>query len=202
MAVKRRTRKRGWWRELWHRREGAALVEFALVAPLLFISVAGVIEIGMVMFVNSLIEGAVRYAARAGITGQTPAGVTRSDLIVQTIVNDTVGLIQPQDITITTLVYSSFTSVGQPEAYTDANGNGKYDAGEAFTDTNGNGQWDADMGKAGLGGPGDVVLYTANVNWHLMTHLLDSVMGKNGIMKLSASTAVRNEPWGTNGPAS
>ena len=57
------------------------------------------------------------------------------------------------------------------------------------------------MGKSGLGGPGDIVVYTAAVNWHLMTHLLDSVMGNNGIMKLSASTAVRNEPWGTNGPA-
>ena len=202
MAMQQGDQKRGWWRQLWRRREGAALVEFALAAPLLIVSVAGVVEIGMIMFVDSLIEGAVREAAREGITGTTPAGVSRADYITQTIVDGTVGLVQPSDITISTLVYSSFTAVGQPEPFVDANGNGKYDAGESFTDINGNGQWDADMGKSGLGGPGSVVVYTATVQWGLVTHLLDNLIGKNGVITLSASTAVRNEPWGTNGPAS
>jgi len=202
MLVQDRNRKRRWWRRFWRHREGAALIEFALAAPLLFMAVGGVIELGMIMFVDSLLEGAVRQASRLGITGYSPTGVNRSDYIVQTIVDDSVGLIQPQDITITTQVYSNFSSIGQAEPFVDANGNGSYDAGETYTDVNGNGHWDADMGTAGLGGPGDVVVYTATVRWGLITHLLDSVIGQNGAITLSASTTVRNEPWGTNGPAS
>ena len=202
MAVQKRTQKRRWWRELWRRREGAAILEFALAAPLLIVAVGGIIELGMIMFVDSLLEGGVRQASRLGLTGYTPTGTNRIDYITQAIVQTSAGLIKPADITIATEVYSSFASIGQPEPFVDANGNGKYDAGESFTDVNGNGKWDTDMGKAGLGGPGDIVVYTATVNWHLMTNLLNSVIGQNGVIVLSASTTVRNEPWGNNGPAS
>lgn len=202
VAVQEQVRKRRWWGELWRRCEGAALIEFVFAAPILITAVGGVIELGMIMFVDSLLEGGVREASRLGLTGYTPAGVSRTDYITQAIVANSAGLIQPADITITTLVYSNFNSVGQPEPYVDANGNGKYDAGESFTDVNGNGQWDADMGKSGLGGPGDVVVYTATVDWHMLTHLMDPIIGQGGAITLTASTTVRNEPWGNNGPQS
>ncbi len=200
MTMRTKNRKktdRRRWSDLRRQNLGAALIEFAFAAPLVILCVAAVIEFGMIMFVDSLLEGAVRQASRFGITGYAPAGVSRADLITQTIVDGAVGLVQASDITITTLVYSSFSSIGQPEPFVDANGNGTYDAGETFSDVNGNGKWDADMGAAGVGGPGDVVVYTATVNWPLMTHLLDDVIGSAGRIRLSASTTVRNEPWGS-----
>jgi hypothetical protein len=51
------------------------------------------------------------------------------------------------------------------------------------------------MGAAGAGGPGEVVLYKAQVDWRLWTHLLDNIIGDSGAIKLGASVVVRNEPY-------
>jgi hypothetical protein len=51
------------------------------------------------------------------------------------------------------------------------------------------------MGVAGLGGSGDIVLYTVTYDWTTWTHLVDPLFGKDGKITLTASTAVRNEPY-------
>ena len=47
-------------------RRGAAAVEFAVVAPILFLVVLGVIEIGRAMMVNEILNHAARSGCRAG----------------------------------------------------------------------------------------------------------------------------------------
>jgi len=179
-------------------RRGVSTIEFAFAAPILVITMMGVIELGMIMFMSALLEGAVRDASRFGLTGYAPAGMSREQIIAQTISDDTLGLVDPADLTISTQVYGDFSQIGQPEPYVDANpANGVYDLGEEFVDVNGNGQWDADMGVAGVGGPGDVVVYTVSINWPLLTPLLDGLLGDQGRMALSASITVRNEPYNT-----
>ena len=86
-----------------------------------------------------------------------------------------------------------FGNIGQPEPFHDIDLNGQYDVGEPFTDVNGNGQWDSDMGAAGLGGPGDVVVYRVEYPWAIMTPLLQAATGETITHK--ASIAVRNEPY-------
>lgn len=182
-------------RRLIGNRDGVAATEFAVAAPLVTLTIAALIELSMVMFVSSLMEGGIRDASRFGITGYVPPGSTR-ELQIRKLVGDaTAGLIDIATAIIDTKIYPSFADVGQPEPFTDTNGNGHYDEGEPFTDSNGNGQWDADMGVAGLGGPGDIVLYKITADWHLMTPLLVPFMGSAGKMTLSASVAVRNEPF-------
>lgn len=174
---------------------GAAAAEFAMIAMLLIVMTIGVFEIAAVMIVNVLIEGGLREASRAGITGYAPAGTSREEMILERLQMHTLNLVTPDTATIETRVYPSFSQVGQPEPFTDANGNGIRDNGEAFTDVNGNGTWDADMGAAGLGGPGDVVLYRVTYDWRLMTGLLIPALSPTGIIRLSASVVVRNEPY-------
>jgi hypothetical protein len=147
----------------------------------------------MVMFVISL-GGGIRDASRYGITGWPPAGTTREDQIKK--------LISTRRLTgrydhgrDRNQVYPSFNDVGKPEPFTDANANGVHDPAEPYTDVNGNGNWDADMGKAGLGGPNDIVLYTLTADWNLLTPLMTPLMGTAGKMRLSTSVAVRNEPF-------
>lgn len=196
MEMPKIKRKFGFLGRLWRRREGAAAVEFAFVAPILLLTVVGIMEVAMVLIVSSLIEGGLRDAARFGITGFVPQGMTREEQITSIIGDATIGLVKMSDIDIQTLVYPSFAQVGQPEPYTDTNGNGAYDAGEPYTDINGNGQWDADMGAAGVGGPGDIVLYKVKYDLPMMTPLLSTVLGgPDGNVQLSASIAVRNEPY-------
>ena len=176
-------------------RSGATALEFAILAPVLFLAVIGIIELAIVLLIQVLLEGSVREASRFGITGYTPAGVTRDTQIRNVVARYTIGLINPNAITITTKVYPSFGQIGQPEPYTDSNHNGHYDAGEPYTDINGNGRWDADMGASGSGSAGDVVLYTVSYDWHMITGLMRPLMGTNGVVHLQASIAVRNEPW-------
>lgn len=196
MEITKIKRKSGFFSRLWRRNEGAAAVEFAFVAPILLLTVVGIMEVAMVLIVSSLIEGGLRDAARFGITGFVPQGMTREQQITSIIGDATVGLVDMNDIDIQTLVYPSFAQVGQPEPFTDTNGNGTYDAGEPYTDINGNGQWDADMGAAGVGGPGDIVLYKVKYDLPMMMPLLSTVLGgADGKIQLNASIAVRNEPY-------
>lgn len=177
-------------------RDGASTVEFALIAAPFVLIVVGILEVAMILFVNVLLEGGVRDSARFGITGYTPAGTDRISVIREIIRKRTVGLVDMSKVSITTLVYSSFSSIGQPEPFTDSSPfNGVYDPGEAYVDVNGNGQWDADMGVAGAGGPGDVVLYTVSYNWEILTGLFRPLLGSGGVFPLRASVAVRNEPF-------
>lgn len=180
------------WRDL----RGVSAVEFAIMAPVLIMTVTGILEVSMMLAVSSLIEGGLRDAARYGITGYVPAGSTREEEIKKIIGEATIGLVDMTKAEITTLVYPSFGDIGQPEPWDDQNSNGVYDIGEPFTDINSNGQWDPDMGAAGLGGPGEIVLYKIKYDLGLMTPLLAPIMGgADGKVTLRASIAVRNEPY-------
>ncbi len=183
-------------------RGGSASVQFAIAIPVFLLLVFGLIEIAMILFVNSLMEGGLREAARFGITGFDPDGQTRTERILQIVGLQTQGLVDMEQVGIDFLVYPSFNDIGQPEPFADDNGNGSYDAGEAYTDVNGNGTWDADMGAAGLGGPGDIVLYTLTYDWDPLTGVLDPVLGgADGLITLRASIVVRNEPFGSQAAA-
>ena len=174
--------------------DGATAVEFGFIAPALLIVAWATIELGLVLLANTLLEGSVREAARAGLTGYTPAGLNRQDFIKNIVKEHTIGLIDMNNLTIDTKVYASFADIGKPEPFTDTNGNGQRDAGEAFVDINGNGQWDADMGVAGLGGPGDIVVYTLKYDWPLFAGYGETIFG-TASFPLRASVAIRNEPY-------
>jgi TadE-like protein len=61
------------------RRRGAAVVEFALVAPIFFVLVFGILEIGRLVMVQQLLTTASREGARIAITeGATVSGVQSS----------------------------------------------------------------------------------------------------------------------------
>lgn len=188
------------FRASWACQRGAAALEFAFALPIVVLLLAGTFDLGMVLFADILLEGAVRDTSRLGITGYSPTGVDRDTMILDALKSDTLGLIDTNKAIITHKVYHSFGDIGKPEPYTDVNGNNQYDVGEPFQDINGNGHWDSDMGVAGLGGAGDVVLYTVTYDWTTWTHLVDPLFGKDGKITLTASTAVRNEPYGGSAP--
>jgi len=179
---------------LWRDPSGAALVEFAVIFPAFILAVVGIIEVAIVLFIGSSIEAAVLEASRFGITGGEPEeGVTRQERVLEIVEQKTYGLVNMEEVELDTLVYDSFSDIGEPEPYQDDNTNGAYDLGEPYTDVNGNGQWDDDMGAAGLGGPSDVVVYRITYEWGLITPLMQKAL--NETMRHTSSVAVRNEPF-------
>jgi hypothetical protein len=181
-------------------RRGNSAVEFAFAAPVLLLALAGIIEISLVMFVTVLAEGGLREASRYGITGQEPEGISREQQIVDIIVEHTHGLIEVSADNVTFRVYDSFEHIGQEEPYDDANGNGEYDEGETLLeDWNGNGVWDADSGEEGIGSSGEIVVYEVAYQWAFLTPLFKVFGGDDGKLDLTASMAVRNEPFDSSG---
>lgn len=172
--------------------DGAAVLEFAVLGPTFILMLLGVFEFAIVMFVGSVLNSAVLDASRYGVTGSTVPGISREQRILDIVSNRTFGLIDLNDVEISTLVYQSLEDIGVPEPFTDLDGNGSYTPGEPFTDVNGSGQWEADMGAAGLGGPGDLVVYRLEYAWGLLTPLLRPVIG---VVHHRASMVARNEPF-------
>ncbi len=182
-------------KRLCDRDDGSPATEFAFVAPIMVLMVIGTIELGLIMFVTILMESGLRDAARYGITGNEFGGLNRMERIVKIIADRTMGLVDISQADLQVLIYPAFDQIGNGEVFVDGNGNGTYDAGETFTEANGNGLWDADIGQAGAGASGQVVLYRIDYDWSLMTPFAGQFIGNNGKFTLGASIAVRNEPW-------
>jgi len=68
---------------------GAAVVEFAVVLPLLLLFVFGIIEFGFLMYNQAMLTNASREGARGGIVSQTPRKSTSQiTTIVQNYCSD------------------------------------------------------------------------------------------------------------------
>ena len=176
---------------------GGSAVEFAFVAPVLFLMTVAAIEFGLVMLTATLMESSLREAARYGITGSEPDEAARLARIMEIIDSRTLGLMDIDEAEVDVLVYPGFGDIGRGEDFIDANGNGAYDSGETFSDENGNGTWDDDVGTPGVGGSGDIVVYRLRFDWTVWTPLAATFMGQDGVIELGASIVVRNEPWET-----
>jgi Flp pilus assembly protein TadG len=179
-----------------HRRNGMTSVEFALISPVLFLTIIGSLESSMVMFAEHLLEGASFNASRLGKTGYVVTGETQEQTIKDLLAARIDPILDPTKLTLTSQSYKDYSSINQPEPYIDANGNGMRDNGENFTDVNGNGVWDADQGKNGYGQAQEVVVYTVTYPWKLFTPVLQQLMGnEKGEINLQSRIVVRNEPY-------
>src|SRR4051812_33631293 len=98
---------------LWKRTEGASAIEFALVAMPLILTVVGIIEVALILFVDVLLEGSVRDAARYGITGYTTGGLDRAAMIRKIVKDRTAGLVDMSKVKIETIVYQNFSDIGK-----------------------------------------------------------------------------------------
>lgn len=177
------------------RTDGSTLMEFVFAAPVLVTLIIASMEFGTIMLTSTLMEASLREAARFGITGQHVQNSTRLEEIIRIIDERTLGLVDMDQANVEVLVYPSFSDIGRGEDYVDGNANGTYDLGETFTDENANGVWDVDVGAAGSGESGDIVVYRLRYNWQVMTPMATHFVGTDGSVGLNASIVVRNEPW-------
>ncbi len=172
---------------------GNAITEFALTAPLFLMVLMGIFDYSWQFYAKQVLTGAVAKAGRAS----TMEGVASSQTAIDTQVRDQVQRVfKDANVTFVRAAYDSYDDIGNPESYTDTNGNGRYDSGECFEDVNGNGSWDTDRGMAGNGGADDVVLYTATMS---ITRILPvwKMLGQSQNQSISAKTILRNQPYNT-----
>ncbi|AOL23495.1 Flp pilus assembly protein TadG [Erythrobacter litoralis] len=178
--------------------EGITMVEFAFVAPVMFMLILGLLELGYVAFARSTLESAILVASRNSKVAACPAqnaALIEEELIERLDVISTFNN-QPPKLVVSSYG-TNFGNVGNPEPFNDIDGSGTWDAGEPYTDFNGNGQWDEDMGRDGNYGQfGEVVQFTASVDVVSIIPFVASALNQNeGFYPLSAETVVRNEPF-------
>jgi Flp pilus assembly protein TadG len=178
------------------RERGAVAVEFALISPVLFLCIIGIVELSLIMFTKHVIESATFNASRTSKTGYVEVGLTQQQTIKKALEDRLSGLVDVSKVTIASKSYTNFSGVEQPEPFVDANGNGVWNVGENFTDINGNGAFDADRGKTGAGSTTNIVVYTVTYPWKVFTPLMGQFFGDAfGNMLLSARIVVKNEPY-------
>lgn len=170
---------------------GAAVIEFALCAPLMLIGMMGVFDMGHNMYTASIIQGAIQKAARdSTIEGAEDRGAQLDERVTRMVREIAPGA----ELEFTRTAYASFSDVGKPEDWNDINGSGACDNGEPFDDANANGSWDANMGKTGFGGARDAVLYEVDVTY-TRVFPVSKLLGQSPEFHTTVRTVLRNQPF-------
>lgn len=176
--------------------QGLTALEFAMIAPVFLLMIMGIIEFSMIMYANTIMESATNSTSRLGKTGYVPTGLTRQQAITNSISTRAAGLLDTSRLTFNTKVYSDFNRIGDPEpCISPVNPPCNGAPGVNYVDVNGNGSWDSDMGAAGLGQAGDVVVYTVSYPWQVMTPIVRTIIGST--LNITVRSVVRNEPFGS-----
>lgn len=170
---------------------GATIVEFALVAPVLLMATMGIFDLGYNTYTTAMLQGSIQQAARGATIEGSQMQSAQLDAIVASAVH---AVVPGATMTFTRKSYASFSKVGQPEDYTDVNGDGTCDAGEPFEDANRNGTWDRDRGRSGQGGARDAVLYTVDVTYP-RAFPIAPLIGMSPTFTARAKTVLRNQPY-------
>lgn len=173
-------------------RAGVTTVEFALVAPVLLVTVMGLFDLGYTMYTNSMLQGAIYKAARDSTIEGAAAKSSDIDKSVEEAVR---GVVYHAELEFDRKSYASFADVSRPEDYSDIDKDGSCNNGEPFEDANGNGTWDQDRGSAGQGGARDAVLYTVTVTYD-RPFPIASLIGQDNTFTLKSQTVLRNQPYG------
>ena len=172
-------------------RRGATLVEFALVAPLLHLLLLGMFDMGYNYYIQSQLQGAVQQAARDATIEGAAGQESKIDARVARAVRQ---IVPSARISFSRKAYATFSEVGQPEDFSDIDGNGTCNDGEPFEDANDNGTWDRDRGTDGFGGARDAVLYVVSVSYK-RAFGVTAFVGFPDTFTTQATTVLRNQPY-------
>jgi Flp pilus assembly protein TadG len=175
----RRLRAVGAVRRFAQRQDGAAAVEFGLVAAPFLALVFAIIETAIIFFAGQALETAVADSARLIMTGQAQTQGFNQAQFKNAVCAKIYGLFDCQaGVSIDVKTFSSFANVTMPSPI-DANGN--------FVNNF----------SYQPGGPGDIVVVRLFYQWpvyvSLMGFNLQNVSG--GKRLLVATAAFRNEPY-------
>jgi Flp pilus assembly protein TadG len=194
------------WRTSVSDSRGSHAIEFALIAPILFLLVMSAIEFGLLMFTQMALESALGNVARTTTIGNTTGYSDRLSYIRAEFLRQTQGLIHSENIVISSEVVSSQTAKYiEPEmCLTKPPRFGNCPADTAFVDNNGNGVYDGGSLSNDLGKGGDLVQMNVALPWTFFTPIVgrffrsDQVVGQNlvtGTYVIRTSAVIKNEPF-------
>jgi hypothetical protein len=150
-------------------RKGVTAVEFAMIAPVLFLMLIGIVETSLMLLAQHIIENATYNASRLSKTGYRDTGKTQIETVMD-VLNRELGSLNPlinvARLSFNSTVYGTLTQIDHEE-----DGNG-------------------------LGTAEQIVVFTISYPWQVFTPMMGSIIGdENGIVNLSSRIVVKNEPY-------
>ncbi|TYC49186.1 pilus assembly protein [Rhodobacterales bacterium] len=161
--------------------QGVTAIEFAIVAIPFMVLCFGIIEIGLALLVNRMVDNAVVGAARMIRTGQVAEGEITKDQFKRQVCDLMPSFMCSLNrITLDVQTYDTFAAAGSMESLYDDDGKLKSDEETSF-----------DPGSAS-----SIVVVNVIYDWPMMTSLLGLDAADQGNLRHLSSTVVfRNEPW-------
>lgn len=150
-------------------RRGTTAVEMALLSGPFFLLFMGMIEFCLMEGAQQLLENAAYNTSRLAKTGYTASGQTQAQTVAQVLTTELQSygtLFNTTNVTMTETDYTSFSSAA------------------------------AGGGTSGYGAASQIVTYKITYPWQLFTPMLSTIIGTNGIVNLTTTIVVRNEPYG------
>lgn len=163
-------------------RSGNAAIEFAMVAPVLFLFLFGIMETGVLFFGSAILQNATDDTARLLRTGQLTGSISAATLKSQICSNIT-GLISwaecNANLQVDMRAYNTFSSASYPSV---TNANGSLNTAAMQVQATANCQ---------------VVLVRVFYPWSIMTPLMAPLLqnAPGGQYILSSAAAFRSEPY-------
>jgi len=163
------------------RKDGAAALEFALVAMPFFLLLTALAEVSLMSFAQTNLDLAISDLGRTIRTGQASDGeMDAQDVksMVCTRLNRIMRLDCGENLYVDVDVYDTFNDVNNPVPLA----NGALDQSDIGVETT---------------HPGDIVLVRGYYRWEVITPFFQSIFGNvNGTDRLMVSSMLfRNEPW-------
>lgn len=177
--------------------QGATIVEFAFVAPVLITLLMFLFDAGFHLYASSILGGEINAVGRSS-TLESADDEGRDELDAR-VTEQVQRLVPHGRLEYTRTAYRSYERAqAKAEPFKDSNGNGACDNNEVFEDENGNGMHDLDAGESGGGGARDVVIYTAELSYDRLFPLA-GLLGWDQEVTISSSTILRNQPFNRQG---
>jgi len=169
-------------RQRWRANRGSAAIEFALIAPVFFLFLFGIIETGVIYFGTAMVQNATDDTARMIRTGQLSGTLTSDELVTQ-VCSEIKGLITAasckNNLQVDLRSYTNFGDSSYPSV------------------TKPDGTIDTTKLKVEAAADCSVVLFRTFYPWTIMTPLMSTLIEntQTGQYILSASAAFRTEPY-------
>lgn len=180
--------------------DGSSIVEFAVIAPVMFTLLFGGFDLGHNLYMRSVLQGAVNKAARdSALETGTQADVQeRVDAAVkaQVLSVHSGARIRPEDFERS--FFRTFSDAAFPDSeiiLLDGGEIGVCEEGEKYIDENNSGTFEDDGVADGQGYTRDAVKYTVTVRYERLFPF-PKLAGLDGEVEMSASTVIANQPYG------
>jgi Flp pilus assembly protein TadG len=164
-------------RRLARKEDGAAAIEFGMVAAPFLLLIFAIMETAIVFFAGQTLESAVADSSRLIMTGQAQTQGFNQSAFKNEVCNRIYGLFDcANGVYVDVKKYTTFSSVDLSSPL----------------DSNGNFQNNMSYQP---GCPGDIVVVRLFYQWPIYVSLLQNMSGNNRL--LIATSAFRNEPFGS-----